>query len=258
MRRLLIVLVAAAALAAVGVGYLWLAGGSGEPTTELTTPTLPPATDPAAATTTTDETPADTTSTTEADTTSTTEAAGTGELSFVIDAESSEASFELDEELRGSPKHVVGTTSEVAGQVRFDPADLSTAQISEIVINARTFQTDSANRDRAIRGPIILNSASDEFELITFSPGQIEGLPAEVAAGEAITFTVAGDLTIRDVTQEATFEVEATWDGDANLEGRAETVVDRTDFGIGIPNVASVANVSEEVLIALDFVAVRG
>lgn len=249
MKRLLIVLVAGAVLAAVGVGYLWLAGGSGEPTTQLTTPTLPPDTDSAAATT-TDETPADATSTTEA--------AGSGELTFVIDAESSEASFELDEELRGSPQHVVGTTSEVAGQVRFDPADLSTAQISEIVINARTFQTDSANRDRAIRGPVVLNSASDEFELITFVPSQIEGLSAEVVAGEAVAFTVTGDLTIRDVTQEETFEVEATWDGDETLEGRAETVVDRTDFGIGIPNVASVANVSEEVLIALDFVAARG
>lgn len=249
MKRLLIVLVAGAVLAVVGVGYLWAAGGSGEPTTELTTPTLPPATDSAAATT-TDETPADATSTTAA--------AGSSELAFVIDAQSSEASFELDEELRGSPKHVVGTTSEVAGQVRFDPADVATAQISEIVINARTFQTDSANRDRAIRGPIVLDSASDEFELITFTPTQIEGLPAKVAAGEAIAFTVTGNLTIRDTSQEAAFDVEATWDGDETLEGRAETVVDRTDFGIGIPNVASVANVSEEVLIALDFVAVRG
>jgi len=56
----------------------------------------------------------------------------------------------------------------VAGQVAVDPTDLSTIQFSQIIVNARTFETDSGNRDRAIRGPIILNSASDEFEFITF------------------------------------------------------------------------------------------
>ncbi len=70
----------------------------------------------------------------------------------------------------------VGTTHEVAGQVRFDPADPSTMELSQMVVNARTLKTDSSLRDRAIRGPVILDSASDEFELITFDPTAIEGL----------------------------------------------------------------------------------
>ena len=78
---------------------------------------------------------------------------------FVIDPTQSVAAFEIDEVLRGEPTHVVGTTSELAGQLEIDPSDLATARFSQIVINARTFETDSGNRDRAIRGPVILNSA---------------------------------------------------------------------------------------------------
>ncbi len=39
------------------------------------------------------------------------------------------------------------------------------------------------------------------------------------------------------------------------MKGAASTVVMREDFGIGIPNAPGVANVSEEVVISLFFVA---
>lgn len=251
-RTLLIVAATVVALGAGAVAFIWFSGGSGEPTTDLTTPPL------AADTTASTAAPAATApaSTGSVSPTETTEAPST-DLTFVI-GEGSQARFELDEELRGSPKHVVGTTPEVVGQVRFDPADPSGAEFSDIVINARTFQTDSSNRDRAIRSAVVLDSGSDEFELITFTPTAIDGLPDSLAVGDSISFTVTGDLTIKGVSQSTTFDVEATWTAEDTLEGTAETVVDRTEFGIGIPNVASVANVTEEVLIALDFVAVQG
>ncbi|MBW3667359.1 MAG: YceI family protein [Actinobacteria bacterium] len=224
------------------VGWLYFAGGSGEPTAELTTPTI--------ATT-------STTSTTEGKVEeTTTTGAESAEIAFVIDQERSQARFEVGEELRGNPNQVVGFTNAVAGQVVVDPANPETAQISEILINARTFMTDDANRDRAIRGPVILNSASDEFELITFQPTSIDGLDEPVGVGEETRFTVSGDLTIKGVTQEATFDVTATLVDANTIEGIAETVVERSDFGIGIPNVPGVANVSEEVTLALVFVAV--
>lgn len=248
-------LIVGATVVTLGVGafaFIWFSGGSGEPTTELTTPPL------AADTTTSTAAPGSTVTTTSPTSTptETTEAPST-DLTFVI-GEGSQARFELDEELRGSPKHVVGTTPEVVGQVRFDPSDPSGAEFSEIVINARTFQTDSSNRDRAIRSAVVLDSGSDEFELITFTPTGVDGLPDSLAVGDNLSFTVTGDLTIKGVTRPTTFDVEATWSDEQTLEGTAEAVVDRTEFGIGIPSVPSVANVTEEVLIALDFVAVPG
>lgn len=223
------------------VAWFYLSSGSGEPTTDLTTPTIPG--DPV------------TTVGGTADPTGTTLATAGG-TSFVIDPANSIASFEIDEVLRGEPKHVIGTTSELVGQVVVDPADLSTAQVSQIVINARTFETDSGNRDRAIRGPVILNSADDRFELITFDPVSVDGLEGGAATGDTFDFTVTGDLTIKGTSQPVTFDVSATMVSDQSIEGIAETTVNRSDFGLGIPQAPGVADVSEEVLIRLEFVAV--
>ena len=235
----------AIAVVAAGVaglaGWLYFAGGSGEPTTELTTPTI--------ASTTTTEAPNQEPTTTQT---------GSEPTAFVIDQEQSQVRFEITEELQGNPNQVEGFTNAVVGQVLVDPANPATAQISEIVINARTFMTGDANRDRAIRGPVILNSASDEFELITFLPTSIEGLEGPIEIGEEVEFTVVGDLTIKGVTNETSFDVTATLVDEDTIEGIAETVVERSDFGIGIPNVPGVANVSEEVTLVLVFVARAG
>ncbi len=241
--------IAAAIVVVVGGAYawFWFAGGSGEPSTELTTPTI-------AGTDTTLGTTASTRSTTETTVGTTTGASSTGPASFVLDSTRSLASFELDEELRGSPQRVVGTTDQVAGQVRLDITDLSTVEFSEIVINARTFQTDSGQRDRAIRGPVILDSASDEFEFITFSVKSVDGLPDEVVPGDTLELTVTGDLTVKGITNEETFDVSATLVDQENIEGSAGAIISRDRYGIGIPNVPSVANVSDEVALILEFV----
>jgi polyisoprenoid-binding protein YceI len=244
MKRILGWVLASILVLGVGfVGWLYFAGGSGEPSTDLTTPplaegstTLPsgssdPTEDPG------------------------TTGAGVDGQAFVIDPAQSVASFEIDEVLRGSPKHVVGTTSELAGQIGVDPSDLTTAEFSQIIINARTFETDSGNRDRAIRGPVILNSASDEFELITFDVTSVDGLSGAAAVGEPIEFTVIGDLKVKETTKSVTFDVSATFVDESTIEGSAQTTVLRDDFGLGIPNAPGVADVSQEVIIRLDFVA---
>jgi polyisoprenoid-binding protein YceI len=216
-----------AALLAVGLGgvaYVYFAGGSGEPSTEITTPSVP-------------------------------DAAG-GTTAFVIDETRSEASFEIGEVLRGSPNSVAGTTSELGGQVVVDPADLSTAQISQIIVNARTFATGNGFRDRAIRGPIILNSSDDEFEFITFDPTEIAGLSGSAEVGDELSFTVTGDLTVKGTTNEEVFDATVTFVDESTIDGSASTTVLREDYGIGIPNAPGVADVSEEVTISLTFVAV--
>lgn len=245
MRKVLVALAVVAVLAVGGLAYLYFAGGSGEPTTELTTPPI------------TSSTTADTPGTSGIGGGSTASTAG-GELGFVISSDESQAGFELDETLRGNPNHVVGTTSEVAGQFRFDPSDPSTMELSQVVVNARTLQTDSSLRDRAIRGPVVLDSASDEFELITFDPTAIEGLPDTLSVGDSASFTVTGDLTIKGTTQPVTFAVDASWPQQDRIEGTATATVDRTAFGIFIPNAPGVADVSDEVTLTFDFVAIGG
>jgi polyisoprenoid-binding protein YceI len=210
-------------LAVAAVAYLYFAGGSGEPSTELTTPTLAATED--------------------------------GMVAFIIDPTRSSASFEIDEVLRGEPQRVVGTTSEVAGQFEMYPDDLSSVEFSPIVVNARTFDTGSGNRDRAIRGPVILDSASDQFEFITFNATSVEGLQGSLTEGQMLEFTVEGDLIVQDTVDTVTFDVIATPIDENTIDGSAEATVLRSDYGIGIPNAPGVADVIDQVLIRLQFVA---
>ncbi|HSH79411.1 MAG TPA: YceI family protein [Herpetosiphonaceae bacterium] len=73
--------------------------------------------------------------------------------------------------------------------------------------------------------------------------------------GQAYTFQIVGDLTIRDVTKEVTFDVSATAQSESRLEGTARTTILYADYGISIPSVPQVASVGDEVKIEIDFVA---
>lgn len=180
-------------------------------------------------------------------------AANTGELMVleIIPAES-EVRFILSELLRGQPTTVVGTTDQVAGQIAVNPSDLSTAQVGVIQVNARDLETDSNQRNQAIRNRIL---NTDSYEFITFTPTGITGLDGTAQTGDTFTFQLAGDLTIRDVTQPVVFEVTATVDSLNQLSGTAVTTVQRADYNLNIPSVPQVADVSEEVRVELDFVA---
>ncbi len=69
---------------------------------------------------------------------------------------------------------------------------------------------------------------------------------------------MTGDLTIKGTTRSVTFDVDASWPQQDRIEGTATATVDRTAFGIFIPNAPGVAGVSEEVTLTLDFVATAG
>jgi polyisoprenoid-binding protein YceI len=229
MKRVLAVLTAIGVLGA-GVALAWFySNGNVEPSTDLTAPPI--------------ETPS---------TAAASESTLARPTSFVISSAESSVSFTLNEELRGADATVVGSTNQVAGEIVVDFDNPSASVLGDIAVNARTFATDSNNRNRAIRG-VILNT--DTFEFITFSPTSIDGLPTEPT--DEFTFTVTGDLTIRDITQPVTFEVQVSGSSD-RIEGSASSTVNRADFDLVIPNVPLVANVDEEVTLTIDFVAVPG
>jgi len=259
MRRSVIGWIAAAVIAVGGAALayaLFFAGGSGEPSTDLTTPdviTEPTTTsEPSDGATTTASVASDGATTTDPGT-----AGGPGQ--YVIDPAQSQASFQIDETLRGSPNTVVGATSEVAGQILIDSNDLGASQFSTIVINARTLITDSDQRNRVMRSPVILDSGSDENELITFTPASLDGLDGVTpSVGESLDFEVTGDLIIKGMTKTVTFSVSAVLADESTIQGTATARVLRSDFAIGIPNVPFVADVADEVTLTLEFVAVSG
>lgn len=176
---------------------------------------------------------------------------------FTLDQGQSKASFTLNEQLMGSPKTVVGVTPQVTGEIHVDLADMTKTTIGPIQIDARDFTTDSDMRNRAIRR-FVLQTSRDEFRYIVFTPKAIEGLPSTAKAGDTLDLKINGDLTVSGVTKPVTFVTTVKVDADNQLSGVAKTQVLRSDYNLQIPNVPSVANVTEEVQLELQFVAKAG
>lgn len=223
-----------------------------EPTEVAEEPTAEPEATEAEPATEVVEEPTATTEPTEAPTEAPTEVAIVEPQLFEIQQAESTASFVIDEVLNGSPKTVIGTTNQVAGQLAVNPADTAATQIGVIQINARTFATDSENRNRAIQNRIL---ETNSYELITFTPTSVTGLPESVAIGDSFTFQVTGDLTITDATQPVTFDVTVTAVSEDRLEGQATATIAYADWGLSIPSVPQVASVEDTLQLNLDFVA---
>ncbi|MBL8134458.1 MAG: YceI family protein [Anaerolineae bacterium] len=220
--RIILGLVAAiAVLAVVILAYVYISGGSGEASREVESESV---------------------------------SAASSATVFEIMQDESEVRFILDEDLRGVRTTVTGRTNEVAGQIAVDFAAPANTELGEISINVRTLTTDNEFRNRAIRGQILL-SQQDEFEFATFTPTSVEGLPESVTMGEAFSFTINGDLTVKGITKPATFTATVTPESEARISGTASAVVLRADYELNIPSVPGVANVEEEVQLEIDFVA---
>ncbi len=227
-RNILLGLVLAAIVIVVaGLAYVWISGGSGEASEEISAPTI------------------------EVEVTEETEQT----VLFRIVSEDSEVRFLIDEVLRGDPITVVGSTDQVAGDVLVNFSNPEASQVGTIRINMRTLQTDNEFRNRAIRSQI-LNSNQDEFEFSEFVPTSLAGMPEIVTVGQPFDFQIVGDLTVRDITNEVSFAVTATLVSETRLEGTASATVTRESYNLLIPSVPGVADVSDEVILELDFVAV--
>lgn len=176
-------------------------------------------------------------------------------IKFAIVSAESEASFTLEEDLRGVRTTVVGVTNEVGGSILVNLDEPGASSIGAIVINARTLETDNSFRNRALRSSI-LQSAQDQYEFIVFEPRALSNWSADsVAVGDTVAFDVTGDLTVVDSTRSVTFAASVTLESESQISGSASVTLLHGDFGLVIPDVPSVANVTDDVTLRLDFVA---
>ena len=179
-------------------------------------------------------------------------------VEFSIIAADSKASFTLEEDLSGVRTTVIGATTELGGSGFVDLANPSNSVIGTIVVNARTLETDNSFRNRALRSQILM-SARDEFEFIVFEPRELSDFSADsIAAGETLSFNITGDLTVTDVTRSVTFAAMVRLDSESQISGSATVNLLHADFGLTIPEVPRVANVTDDVDLKLEFVARAG
>jgi polyisoprenoid-binding protein YceI len=185
-----------------------------------------------------------------------------GQRTFVIVPEQSKASYVVNEEFFGGALakygiaagtgETVGGTQQIEGQLQLNLDDLSAALgENHFTVQLNTLASDQDRRDQWIRenGPRF-----NEYPAATFVATAIEGAPAAYEDGQEVGFKLIGDLTVRDVTTPATFDVNARLVGDT-LSGTATAHVKMSDFGIEPPNFANTLTVADEFRIEVQFVA---
>ncbi len=171
---------------------------------------------------------------------------------YQIVPEESEARFELNELLRGVETAVIGSTNQIAGQVAFNLNELDAIQMGTITINARALSTDSNLRNTALRNDILF---AHLYEFITFEPTGMTQITRPVEMGDPVSFTVSGELTVRDISNSETFSVVAQQVTPTRITGYATTTISRGAYQLNIPTVPNVADVDDLVILEIDFVA---
>lgn len=169
---------------------------------------------------------------------------------YRIAQDDSTASFQAKEILNDKPASPVGVTHDIAGDISIEGNKIT---MGTIKINAKTFVTDSEKRDGAV-SRFILKTEEPGNEYITFKPTKIEGAPAMIEDGKEFTVKITGDLTISGVTKPAVFTTKMTVT-DEKITGSASSSLKRSDYGLKIPSVPSVASVDDEIALSATITA---
>lgn len=197
------------------------------------TPTPEPAAEPAAA----DTNVADTTT--------------EGTQTFTVVTAESQASYIVNEEffadaldklgINPGKTVVTGTTPGVTGEITLNFDNPELVEAATFTVDMSQLTTDQNRRDNWLRDNAIQTGI---FPEATFVATSASGLPETITPGEPINFQLTGDLTVREVTKEVTFDVTATLAGNT-ISGTATLGLNISDMGITPPDFANTLTVSD-------------
>lgn len=162
---------------------------------------------------------------------------------------SGEARYVAREVLAGRGfNEAVGRTPDVSGSILIDGTGAVLAEHSRITVDLRTLQSDSANRDRYVQRTTL---QTDQYPTADLVVTGASGLPVPLPVDGAASFELVGDLTVHGVTRPTTWQVTATFGGDA-VTGTATTDVLLTDFGMEPPKAGPVLSIEDGVRLEID------
>jgi polyisoprenoid-binding protein YceI len=180
-----------------------------------------------------------------------TPAAPDGSAVYQIVSEESIARYRVQEELATiGATTAVGETRAVMGAILLGPDGLP-APCSRFDVDLRTLQSDEARRDNYLYENTL---ETGTYPLATFVLRGVEGLDGALPEGEETTFTMVGDLSVKDQTRLVAWETTATLDG-GTLTGVAATEFEMPEFGIEPPTVRVVVSLDETVRLEMDLTA---
>lgn len=160
------------------------------------------------------------------------DSAGAVDGTWVI-SEGSQVGYRVTEVLFGQDTEGVGRTGDVDGSIELAGAQVTAGSFT---VQMATVESDEGRRDNQFRGRIM---ATDQFPTSTFTLTAPIDLGSVPAAGETITATATGDLTLRGVTNPVTFDVQAVLEGDQiRIVGNTDIVF--ADYGIPQPDTGGI------------------
>ncbi len=162
----------------------------------------------------------------------------------------SEARYRVREQLVDVPlpSDAVGRTQAITGTIvgKTDGAIMSSD--SKFVVDLRTLQSDRSQRDNFIRTSVL---QTNQYPNATFVPTKVDGLPLTLPPQGKVTFKLIGDLTIRNVTKQVTWDV--TCDSGNNQGACQATTTFKFDyFNLSQPRVPVVLSVQDSITLEVD------
>jgi polyisoprenoid-binding protein YceI len=179
---------------------------------------------------------------------------GAGTIVYTIDPAQSKVTYEVGETLLSQNNRIntaVGVTQGISGEVTIDRSAPQNSSLGPVTVDISQLTSDQPRRDSTIRDRFL---ESARFPEATFTPTSIEGLPATIQEGVDIPLKINGDLKIRAVTKQVTFDTVVQLQGDS-LTGQATTQILMSDYGFGPISIAGIVNTEDQVKVIFDFVA---
>ena len=161
------------------------------------------------------------------------------------------AGFRVNEVLGGGIGDftAVGRTADVSGSVELTDTALVATTVD---VAMSTLRTDNGSRDGQVRRALNTN----EFPVATFTLTEPLDLPAGMAEGEALSTSAHGDLTIKGITNRATFDLQAQLVGDTIVAvGSSEVVF--SDYGVTAPTAPIVVSVEDHGIMEFQLILTR-
>ncbi|CAA9588360.1 MAG: hypothetical protein AVDCRST_MAG88-4375, partial [uncultured Thermomicrobiales bacterium] len=183
-------------------------------------------------------------------------ASGAGAQRYAIVPETSKATYRVGEIFfnQGNRYNVaIGTTNAISGDLYIDRTRPSASRIDPITVDISQLASDSGRRDGAIRREWL---ESSKFPNATFTTKRLEGLPDGYTEGQELRFKIVGDMAIRTVTKELTFDAVGKLQGDT-FTGTATTGFNMTDFGFDPPDIFGTLKAENAVALELTIEAKR-
>ena len=151
-------------------------------------------------------------------------------MRFKVDPYRSTVSVSVAEPAAFIRGHAVGTFRVIDGAVVGDPANISNTARVRILLDATSYSSGNASRDRAVTEKSL---EADKFPTIGFESNSVVGV-VMTNPGEG-TAIVTGFLTLHGESHAMTMSVHGALGADGVFAGDGEFKFNYTDFGVQVP-----------------------